>query len=138
VLRKITYVASVAAVGGLLLRRTGLWSSGAPLMELHGKWVAPAISSANGVAIARGGFGPPGHDALGLMLLVVDQSLERGFVADRIQVGVGLCRSAELLGHLDGVPEVIERVTCPAALALAAGEVEEQHGVLRIGCDHDA
>ena len=30
-LRKITFVASIAAVGGLLLRRTGLWSSGAPL-----------------------------------------------------------------------------------------------------------
>jgi hypothetical protein len=41
VLREITYVASVAAVGGLLLRRTGLWSSGAPLMELHGEVGGP-------------------------------------------------------------------------------------------------
>ena len=70
--------------------------------------------------------------------LVVDQLLERGFVADRIQVRVGLCGSAKLLRHLDGVPEVIERVTCPAAEALAAGEVEEQHGVLRSGCDKGA
>ena len=66
---------------------------------------------------------------------MVDQLLERGFVADRFQVGIGLCGSAKLLGHLDGVLEMIERVTCPAAEALAAGEVEEQHGVLRIGCD---
>ena len=41
-LRKITYMVSGAAVGGLLLRRTGLWSSGAPLMELHGEVGGPS------------------------------------------------------------------------------------------------
>src|SRR6266496_3030786 len=64
--------------------------------------------------------------------LAADKLLERGFVADRIEVG--LRGIAELLRHLDGVPEVIERVIRPAALTLAAGEVEEQHGVLRSGC----
>jgi len=46
--------------------------------------------------------------------LAAHQLLERGFVADRIEVGVVLCGIAELLRHLDGVPEVIERVTRPA------------------------
>jgi hypothetical protein len=32
-----------------------------------------------------------------LQALVVDQLLERGFLADRIQVGVGLCGGAKLL-----------------------------------------
>jgi hypothetical protein len=36
------------------------------------------------------------------------------------------------------VSEVIERVACPAAEALAAGKVEEQHGVLRSDCDKGA
>src|SRR5215469_1852544 len=68
-------------------------------------------------------------------LLAADQLLERGFVADRIQVGVVLCVVEKLLRHLDRVHEVIERVTSPAAATLAAGEVVEQHGVLRCGCD---
>src|SRR4029453_14002510 len=71
-------------------------------------------------------------------LLVADQFLEPGFVADRIQVGVVPCGIAKLLRHLDGVPNVIERVTRPAGEALAAGEVEEQHGVLRSGRDNGA
>src|SRR6266571_1651486 len=71
-------------------------------------------------------------------LSIADQFLERGFVADRIQVGVVLCGIAKLRRHLDGVPEVIERVTRPARKTLAAGEVVEQHGVLRSGCDQDA
>jgi len=60
--------------------------------------------------------------------LVADQPLERGLLADRVQVGVVLRGTAKLLRHLDGVPEVIERVTRPAAETLAAGEVVEQHG----------
>src|SRR5687768_5137833 len=68
-------------------------------------------------------------------LLVADQLLERGFVADGIEVGVGLRGLAKLLRHLDRASEVIERCTCPAEEALAAGEVEEQHGVLR-GCSN--
>src|SRR6266545_5536423 len=71
-------------------------------------------------------------------LLVADQLFEGGFVADRIQVGVGLRGMAKLLRHLDGVPEVIQRVAGTAGEALAAGEVEEQHGVLRSGCDQGA
>ena len=46
--------------------------------------------------------------------LVADQPLERGLLADRVQVGVVLRGTAKLLRHLDGVPEVIERVTRPA------------------------
>jgi hypothetical protein len=46
--------------------------------------------------------------------LVADQLLERGLLADRVQVGVVLRGTAKLLRHLDGVPEVIERVTRPA------------------------
>ena len=69
------------------------------------------------------------------MRLVADQPLERGLLADRVQVGVVLRGTAKLLRHLDGVPEVIERVTRPAAETLAAVEVVEQHGVLRSGCD---
>ena len=57
-------------------------------------------------------------------------------VADRIEVGVVACRRAELLGHLDGAPEVVERIARPAREALAAREVEEQHRVLRSG-GHD-
>ena len=59
------------------------------------------------------------------MRLAAEQLLERGVVADRIEVGVVLCGIAELLRHLDGVPEVIERVTRPASDTLAAGEVAE-------------
>src|SRR5215475_7601016 len=76
--------------------------------------------------------------ARSLRLLVADQLLEGGLAADWIQVGVVLGGITKLLRHLDGVPEVIERVTRPAALTLAAGEVEEQHGVLRSGCDQGA
>src|SRR6266704_477990 len=71
-------------------------------------------------------------------LSIADQLLERGFVADGIQVGVVLCGIAKLRRHLDAVPEVIERVTRPARKTLAAGEVVEQHGVLRSGCDQGA
>ena len=59
------------------------------------------------------------------MGLTADQLLERGLVADWIQIGVVLCGIAKLLRHLDGAPEVIERVTRPAADTLAAGEVAE-------------
>jgi hypothetical protein len=41
--------------------------------------------------------------------------VERRFSADRIQVGVVLCGLAELLRHLNGVPEVIERGEVVAA-----------------------
>src|SRR5262249_60583030 len=80
------------------------------------------------------------HACLGrsMRLSIADQLLERGFVADWIQVGVVLCGIAKLRRHLDGLPEVIERVTRPARKTLAAGEGIEQHGVLRSGCDQDA
>ena len=42
-------------------------------------------------------------------LLVADQLRERGFVADRIQVGVGLRGMAKLLRHLDGAREIHDR-----------------------------
>ena len=59
------------------------------------------------------------------MRLAAEQLLERGVVADRIEVGVVLCGIAKLLRHLDRAAEVIERVTRPAADTLAAGEVAE-------------
>jgi hypothetical protein len=56
-------------------------------------------------------------------MLVADQLLEGGFVADRIQVRVGLCGFAKLVGHLESAPEVSERVSRAAVQTLAAGEV---------------
>src|SRR5215467_6873449 len=102
-------------------------------------WVAPNMApSRTALRSTTLGRAHP-HACSGRSLrLAADQLTERGFVTDRIQVGVVLRGIAKLLRHLDGVPEVIERVTRPAALTLAAGEVEEQHGVLRIGCDQDA
>ena len=44
--RTMTYVASIAAAGGLFLRRTGLWSRGAPLplTDAHGRRLPGSIS----------------------------------------------------------------------------------------------
>ena len=105
--------------------------TGRPWPPLHRGELQPRIVSA--------GIEPTAAACSGRSVrLAADQLLERGFVADRIEVRVVLCGIAELLRHLDGVPEVIERVTRPAALTLTAGEVEEQHGVLRNGCDQGA
>src|SRR5215831_15534996 len=103
-------------------------------------WVAPSMAPSRTAlrSTTLGRAHPHACSGRSLRLLAADQLPERGFVADRIQVGVVLRGIAKLLRHLDRVPEVIERVTRPAALTLAAGEVEEQHGVLRSGCDQGA
>ena len=70
--------------------------------------------------------------------LAADQFLERGLVADRIEVRIVLCVRARRLGHVDRASEVLDRVGRPAGEALAAGEVVEQRGVLRMSLDQDA
>src|SRR5215469_2664743 len=85
----------------------------------------------------RAGTGLPACSGRSLTL-VADQLLEGGFKADGVQVGVTLCGVAKLVRHLESAPEVTECVTRPAAATLAAGEVVEQHGILRSGCDQGA
>jgi hypothetical protein len=63
---------------------------------------------------------------------------ERGLIADRIEVRIVLCVRAEPLRHVDRAPEVVDRVTRPAGEALAAGDVVEQVGVLRMSLDQYA
>src|SRR2546421_4997132 len=70
--------------------------------------------------------------------LAADQFLERGLVADRIEVRIVLCVRARPLRHIDRAPEVVDRVARPAREALAAGDVVEQLGVLRMSLDQYA
>src|SRR5256886_10408094 len=67
-----------------------------------------------------------------------DQFLERGLVADRIEVRVVLCERAKPLRHVDRAPEVVDRVGRPAGEALAAGEDVEQASVLRLSLAQSA
>src|SRR5262245_31498264 len=61
-----------------------------------------------------------------------DQLLERGLVADRVEIRVALRKVAELLRHPDCLLEVLERIGCPAGEALAAGEVVEEQAVVSV------
>src|SRR5439155_428325 len=64
--------------------------------------------------------------------LARDQLLERGLVADRIEVRIALRVLAEGLRHLDRAPEVVEGIARPAGEALDAGDVVQQTRILRI------
>jgi hypothetical protein len=71
----------------------------------------------------------------GLLSLALDQLLERGLIADRIEVRIILCVRPTPLRAVDRESEVIDRVTRPAREALATGQVVEQPGVLRMSRD---
>jgi hypothetical protein len=70
--------------------------------------------------------------------LAADEFLERGLVADRIEVRIVLCVRAKPLRHVDRAPEVVDRVSRPARKALAAGDVVEEVGVLWVSLGQDA
>ena len=59
-------------------------------------------------------------------------SLKAGSLANWIEVRVVLRVRANPLRHVDRAPEVVDRVSRPSGEALAAGEVVEQRGVLRM------
>src|SRR3954469_17331888 len=67
--------------------------------------------------------------------LASDQLLERGLIADRIEVGIILCVRAKPLRAVDCAPEAFDRISRPPRKALATGEVVEQPGVLRMSRD---
>src|SRR5439155_6207282 len=78
-------------------------------------------------AKVRAKFGP--------RLPLAHQLLERGFVADRIEVGVAGSKRAEPLRPVDREPEMLDRVGRPPREALAARDIVERRAVLRMGCD---
>ena len=73
--------------------------------------------------------------AEGLLSLALDQLLERGLIADGIEVRIILRVGPTPLRAVDRESEVVDRVTRPAREALATGEVVEQPGVLRMSLD---
>src|SRR6476620_4796287 len=81
---------------------------------------------------------PDDHAADGLLSPALDQRLERGLIADRIEVRILLGVRPTPVRTVDREPEVIDRVTRPAREALATGEVVEQPGVLRMSLDEFA
>jgi hypothetical protein len=84
-----------------------------------------------GARCAGAGAGRPSRPASRL----AHQLLERGLVADRVEVGVVGSERAEPLRPVDREPEVLDRVRRPPREALTAREVVERPGVLRMGFD---
>jgi len=83
---------------------------------------------------------PCGPDRLGVRPRTTagsgpDELLEGRLLADRIEVRVPLRVVAELLELVDRLPEVLDRVGRAAREGLAASEVVQRRGVLRIGLD---
>src|SRR5207244_7739349 len=64
-----------------------------------------------------------------------DYLLERGLVANRVEVRILLGIVPKLVRQLDRPPEVLERVRGSTGEALTAGEVVEQQAVLRMSLD---
>jgi hypothetical protein len=92
VLPKITYVASVAAAGGLLLRRTGLWGSGTPLpvtdgagRPLLGSLSEKTYLDINGV---RQGMFLQGADVTNPVLLYLHGGMPEFFFTERYPTGL--------------------------------------------------
>lgn len=67
--------------------------------------------------------------------VALDQFLESGLVADRVEVAVPGSKRTERLVAIDREPEMLDRVVCPAGEALAAREVVERPRVLRMSFD---
>ena len=65
----------------------------------------------------------------------MNQFLESGFVADRVEVAVLGSKRTERLVAVDRELEMPDRVVCAAGEALAAREVVEQPCVLRMSFD---
>ena len=63
---------------------------------------------------------------------------EPWLIADPVEIRIGFCVLAELLGEPDRTPQVAERLGRLASEALAAGQVVEQHPVLRVQFDGGA
>jgi hypothetical protein len=64
--------------------------------------------------------------------VLADQRPKRRLVPDRIEIGVRACIRAELLRRADRPSQVINRVGRSAAQALTAGQVLDEHPILRI------
>src|SRR4051812_43175346 len=62
--------------------------------------------------------------------------LERGLLANRVEVGIVAGVRAEALRLVDCAPEVLDGVVGSAGEALAAGKVVEQPRVLGVRLDH--
>ena len=67
--------------------------------------------------------------------VALNQLLERGLVADRVEVAVLGSKRTERFVAVDREPEMLDRVVCPPGEALAAGEVVERPRVLRMSLD---
>ncbi|HEX2458708.1 MAG TPA: alpha/beta hydrolase [Vicinamibacterales bacterium] len=91
-LRKITYVASIAAVGGLLLRRTGLWSSGMPLplADADGRRLPGSVSEKTCVDIngVRQGMFLQSVDVTNPVLLYLHGGAPEFFLTERYPTGL--------------------------------------------------
>jgi pimeloyl-ACP methyl ester carboxylesterase len=91
-LRKITYVASIAAVGGLLLRRTGLWSSGMPLplTDADGRRLPGSVSEKTYVDIngVRQGMFLQSVDVTNPVLLYLHGGTPEFFLTERYRTGL--------------------------------------------------
>ena len=91
-LRKITYAASIATVGGLVLRRTGLWSRGGPLplTDADGRRVPGSISEKTYLDIngARQGMFLQGADVTNPVLLYLHGGMPEFFFTERYPTGL--------------------------------------------------
>lgn len=91
-LRKISYLSSLAAVGGLLLRRTGLWSKGAPLplTDNNGDPLPGSLSEKTYVDIGgvRQGMFIQGADVTNPLLLYLHGGTPEFFLTERYPTGL--------------------------------------------------
>ena len=91
-LRKITYVAAIAAGSGLLLRRTGLWSSGAPLplTDADGHRLPASVSEKAYIDIngGRQGMFLQGADVTNPVLLYLHGGMPEFFLTERHPTGL--------------------------------------------------
>jgi hypothetical protein len=61
-----------------------------------------------------------------------EELFERGFAADRVEVGVAPGERAKLVPHVASAPQVLDRVGRSAGTVLAAGDVVQQARVAGI------
>lgn len=91
-LRKITYLAAIATVGGLLLRRTGLWGTGGPLplTDAAGRRLPGSISEKTSVDIngSRQGMFIQSVDVTNPVLLYLHGGTPEFFLTERYPTGL--------------------------------------------------
>jgi pimeloyl-ACP methyl ester carboxylesterase len=92
VVRKLTYAASAAVAGGLLLRRTGLWSNGLPrpVTDTAGHTLPSSISEKTYVDVngARQGMFLQGADVTNPVLLYLHGGMPEFFFTERYPTGL--------------------------------------------------